>query len=580
MLVTDNDVKPLDQQLENSLQRLNQLWKGAGHLSVSQKQQLIEQVEELCDSLQTQQIPQPPLEHLPEAPPTYLTVHGELQPPGWLKFVLDYQSLTDSQMGFVAKHLLSCYLDREHPLETSLLELQEANQQLKQELTECQQIATSLRQQLAEAQQLNQDLDQEARSHTAELQQALDFEVMLRRITDQVRSHLEQKQILQTAVQELTQLLEVQGSYGVIYASQEKTPTISYEYSAGIIAESTDPQSIITFPEVYAQLQQTPGFQFCICGQDTTAASTILVCPIVDKQEILGILCLFKPPQATFQDLQLRLVYQVAHQCAIALRQAQSYAAVQTQVAELGRLNQLKDDFLSTVSHELRTPVSNMKMAMQMLGIALNRESTLFYELTKPPTEQSKVARYFQILHNECEREISLINDLLDLQRLDSGDEALVLTTIRIQDWLPPLVAPFQAQAQKRQQSLEVQVAAQLPALICDHASVGRVISELLNNACKYTPPEERIIVAARATTEKIELSVTNFGVEIPPCEQKRIFDKFYRIPSADPWKQGGTGLGLALVQKLVSHLGGTIEVESGSSQTCFTVSLPIFPNG
>jgi signal transduction histidine kinase len=385
---------------------------------------------------------------------------------------------------------------------------------------------------------------------------------------------------LQTAVQELTQLLEVQGSYGAIYASQEKTPTIGYEYSAGIIPESTDPQSIITFAEVYNQLQQTEGFQFCIGGQDTTAASTILVCPIVDDQEILGILCLFKPPQATFQDLQLRLVYQVAHQCAIALRQAQSYAAAQTQVAELGRLNQLKDDFLSTVSHELRTPVSNMKMAMQMLGIALNRESTLFYELTKPPTEQSKVARYFQILHNECEREISLINDLLDLQRLDSGGEALVLTTIRIQDWLPPLVAPFQAQAQKRQQSLEVQVADQLPALICDHASVGRVISELLNNACKYTPPEERIIVAARATTENIELSVTNFGVEIPPCEQKRIFDKFYRIPSADPWKQGGTGLGLALVQKLVSHLGGTIEVESGSSQTCFTVSLPIFPNG
>jgi signal transduction histidine kinase len=71
-------------------------------------------------------------------------------------------------------------------------------------------------------------------------------------------------------------------------------------------------------------------------------------------------------------------------------------------------------------------------------------------------------------------------------------------------------------------------------------------------------------------------LSVTNSGVEIPASELSRIFDKFYRIPSTDPWKQGGTGLGLALVKKLVAHLGGIVQVESKDNQTCFTVTLPL----
>lgn len=73
-----------------------------------------------------------------------------------------------------------------------------------------------------------------------------------------------------------------------------------------------------------------------------------------------------------------------------------------------------------------------------------------------------------------------------------------------------------------------------------------------------------------------MQLQVSNSGVEIPASELSRVFDKFYRVPSSDPWKQGGTGLGLALVQKLTEYLGGCISVESASSQTCFTVKLPL----
>jgi signal transduction histidine kinase len=108
------------------------------------------------------------------------------------------------------------------------------------------------------------------------------------------------------------------------------------------------------------------------------------------------------------------------------------------------------------------------------------------------------------------------------------------------------------------------------------------VLAELLNNACKYTPPGERITLEVEpfpeSSTNQVRLRLTNTGVTIPLEEMSRIFDKFYRVPSADPWRQGGTGLGLALVQKLIRHLEGEIEVVSDGHGTCFTVTLPVQP--
>jgi signal transduction histidine kinase len=102
------------------------------------------------------------------------------------------------------------------------------------------------------------------------------------------------------------------------------------------------------------------------------------------------------------------------------------------------------------------------------------------------------------------------------------------------------------------------------------------VLSELLHNACKYTPPHETVSLAVVSDSEQIQIKVSNSGVEIVPEELPRIFDKFYRIPGGDRWKQGGTGLGLALVKEMTTHLGGSVHVESGSGQTCFVVQLPI----
>lgn len=253
----------------------------------------------------------------------------------------------------------------------------------------------------------------------------------------------------------------------------------------------------------------------------------------------------------------------------------ESEKAAKAQVDEMERLNRLKDEFLSTVSHELRTPLTNMKMAIQMLGITLNLEQT-FFESPKSQTGNPKAFRYFQILNNECDREINLINNFLDLQKLDTHVKPLVLETVIVQEWLVRIVELFKARNRNCQQSLHLNIDTKLPALVSDPFSLERILIELLTNACKFSPPGEEIIVDAKLKSQNVEFRVTNSGVEIPKQELERIFDKFYRIPSNDPWKQGGTGLGLALVQKLTKYLGGTLTVESESKRTCFIIQLPI----
>ncbi|MBD2353936.1 PAS domain-containing sensor histidine kinase [Tolypothrix sp. FACHB-123] len=259
----------------------------------------------------------------------------------------------------------------------------------------------------------------------------------------------------------------------------------------------------------------------------------------------------------------------------VALKHSQE--SVQAQLEEMESLNRLKDEFLSTVSHELRTPLTNMKMAIQMLGIALNQEQNFMTEMAKPQAERSKAARYYGILDNECDREINLISNFLDLQRLDTSTKPLVLETIQVQQWLWRVVELFKARNRNScQQKLRLSVAANLPVLVCDPFSLERILMELLTNACKFSPPDAEITISAQLKSPNLQFQVINSGVEIPSSELPRIFDKFYRIPSNDPWKQGGTGLGLALVQKLIKYLGGTIEVESGSNLTCFAIQLPL----
>ncbi|MGP1385302.1 MAG: GAF domain-containing protein [Thainema sp.] len=426
-----------------------------------------------------------------------------------------------------------------------------------------------------QVQSLNTGLEIQVQQRTNELQQALDFEALLRRITERVRDSLNERLILQAAVEELVHKLALAGCDAGMYNVDHTTSTIAHESITTLAPAQGQTFEITNAPyaAVYDGLLSGQVCQFCDAVPNFLRQNqqhlTMLAVPICDDQETLGDLWLFRPSQEVFTEPEIRLVQQVASQCAIALRQSRLYQAAQAQVKELERLNQLKDDFLSTVSHELRTPMSNIKMATQMLEISLNHLGVL-------PSESSSINRYVKVLHEEEEREINLINDLLDLARLDAGVEALSLTTIDLQFYIPHLAEVFSERIQRQQQHLVFQIPADLPAITTDLPYLERILSELLNNACKYTPAGGIITISAQAMTDGLELRVSNSGTEIAPVERDRIFDKFYRIPNNDPWRHGGTGLGLALVKKLTERLGGAIHVESGDGQTTFVLRLTL----
>ncbi len=448
---------------------------------------------------------------------------------------------------------------------------------LKQQLAT--QIAIAIQQSelYSQVRGLNANLELQVQERTAQLQQALDFEALLKRITDRVRDSLDESQILQTAVQELSIELNMECCDAALYDLEHRTATISYEYLRSQVAPAKGLVfNMDTSYGIHDQLLQGQCIQFCLTALRSDSyrstidhRTAILACPFHDEQGVLGDLWLFKPQQEYFSEAEVRLVQQVANQCAIALRQSRLYQTAQAQVQELERLSRLKDDFLSTVSHELRTPMSNIKMATQMLEISLNRLGVL-------DDDSSPVNRYFNVLREEGQREISLINDLLDLARLDAGTEPLRLTDVDLTSYIPHLAETFIERMRQQQQQFVLQISEDLPSITTDLPYLERILSELLHNACKYTPAEGTITVSTQPRSESLEICVCNSGVEISAIERDRIFDKFYRIPNNDPWKHGGTGLGLALVKKLVEQIGGTIEVESTNNQTCFRVQLPL----
>lgn len=452
-------------------------------------------------------------------------------------------------------------------------ELERANQALQQQIADRLNVEESLRQ------------------SADRLQKALDFEALLKRITDKVRDSLDEGHILQAAVHELGLELGVRSCNAAIYDLSSKTAVVHYEYTDSTVPVQGRVISMENAPELYKQLLAGQHFQFCsLFPNPQRGRVAMLVCPILNDKEVLGDLWLINGADYEFKDLEVRLLQQVANQCAIAMRQARLYQATKAQVQELKRLNHLKDDFLSTVSHELRTPVANIKLATRMLSLIIEQSSQEGDRSPDQPSSSasakpsatkssntSKADHYLKILQDECQREIGLINDLLDLQRLETNHTTLNIEPISLDDWLVKVVKPFEGRALTRQQQLALTtVDAPLPIIHTDSVSLGRILTELLNNACKYTPPEESILLHVQAKNDAMIFTVSNSGIEIPKREILHIFDKFYRVPSADPWKQGGTGLGLALVKKLTECLGGEIQVESHQMVTTFTVIIPL----
>ena len=240
--------------------------------------------------------------------------------------------------------------------------------------------------------------------------------------------------------------------------------------------------------------------------------------------------------------------------------------------AELGRLyrqleaaNQHKSEFLANMSHELRTPLN------AVIGFSEVLKERMFGELN------DKQGEYVDDIHSSGKHLLSLINDILDLSKIEAGRMELDCSEFSLPDMLQSTLVLLRERATNHDIALSLDIAPELGIITADERKVKQVLLNLLSNAVKFTPDGGAVAVRALARDSMIEISVTDTGIGISSEDQAAVFDEFKQVGTDSARKAEGTGLGLALTKRFVELHGGTIRVESvlGKGST-FAFTLPL----
>jgi two-component system sensor histidine kinase BarA len=235
-------------------------------------------------------------------------------------------------------------------------------------------------------------------------------------------------------------------------------------------------------------------------------------------------------------------------------------AKLQEAYDRLKELDRLKSNFLATVSHELRTPLTSIIGYSEMLGEGISG----------PLNPEQK--EFVGTIREKGEQLLSLIQSLLDMGKLESGTMSVKRAHVRIEDVLGEVMKTLSPTARKKGVVLKLEGQGNLPELRADPERLRQVFTNLGDNAIKFTPQGGSVTLRTR-----VEVSVLDTGIGIPPGERDKVFDAFYQIDSSSTREYGGTGLGLAIVKRLVEAHGGTIRVEENRPQgAVFVVSLPV----
>jgi signal transduction histidine kinase len=227
-------------------------------------------------------------------------------------------------------------------------------------------------------------------------------------------------------------------------------------------------------------------------------------------------------------------------------------------------LNRLKSEFVSLVSHELRTPLTAMTGSLDLLLEDGGDQSA------------AKPRQLLSIVKKNADRLVKLIDDLLDLSRLESGKFELRTTTVDIGALITEVASLLQPQIEAKGQQLTLDQSEALPFVTGDAERIRQILLNLLSNAHKYTPPGGQIWVMTRDEGEQVRIDVRDNGVGLSADEQARLFDKFFRAQHPATQEVAGTGLGLAITRSLVEMQGGQITVISAPGQgATFSFTLP-----
>jgi two-component system phosphate regulon sensor histidine kinase PhoR len=231
-------------------------------------------------------------------------------------------------------------------------------------------------------------------------------------------------------------------------------------------------------------------------------------------------------------------------------------------VTELRRLESLRREFVANASHELRTPIAAVRSATETL-----RNGAL--------DDAAAAVRFLDIIERNAQRLQSLVEDMLDLSKLESNEFRLKRERVELGSVVPIVLGLFRERAEKKGVRLSAEMPAEPLAVEGDARGLEHVLSNLVDNAVKYCPAGAGIVVKAMQEGERVRLIVSDTGNGIPAEHLPRLFERFYRVDAGRSRELGGTGLGLSIVKHMVEAMRGAVSVESAVGKgSTFTVSL------
>jgi signal transduction histidine kinase len=296
---------------------------------------------------------------------------------------------------------------------------------------------------------------------------------------------------------------------------------------------------------------------------------TVLAVPMVREGASVGIIAVLRKEVQPFSNAEVRLVETFADQAVIAIQNARLFQEIEDKSRQLEVANHHKSEFLANMSHELRTPLN------AIIGFSEVLTERMFGEVN------DKQMEYLKDIHSSGQHLLTLINDVLDLSKIEAGRMELDLSCFDLGLLMDNALTLVRERAQRNGLSMSLEVGERLNEWVADARKVKQVVVNLLSNAVKFTPSGGRVRLSARrvenAGKPMAEVSVADTGVGIAPEDQALVFDEFRQAGGDYLRKAEGTGLGLSLAKRFVELHGGTLGVDSrlGEGAT-FTFTLPL----
>jgi signal transduction histidine kinase len=289
-----------------------------------------------------------------------------------------------------------------------------------------------------------------------------------------------------------------------------------------------------------------------------------LIVPLVGADRIMGATILERRAAGEFPEATIRLMQALASQSVLAIQNARLFREIADKSEQLAQASQHKSQFLANMSHELRTPLN------AILGYTELMADGIYGELPQRATG------VLERVQNNGKHLLALINDVLDLAKIEAGQLAMTLEDYAMPDVVQSVVSATEGMATTKGLKFTADIAPGLPPGRGDARRLSQVLLNLVGNAVKFTDVGE-VAIGARAENGSFVLTVRDTGPGIAAADQGKIFEEFQQVDNSNTRKKGGTGLGLAISKRMVEIQGGTISVDSelGHGAT-FRVTLPV----